>query len=214
MNAPEGSVTWPDMVPLLMDCPNTSAARQHGDQSNYPQQLHHSIIADCAFSDSTSWTSDAAIIDLSYRDFPFPFSTLLPALIRVRAERPCYTQDNATVFHLTTGRKGSSSRWRWRFAGLCHKAEYERRRRMAEFLATHGRNGRCASGSHQVVEQKNSTGSDGWSLKQAIDKVQEFGCLVKDLDIGLIDFPTLFQGEEVYLCWKTGRERYPILARR
>ncbi len=27
---------------------------------------------------------------------------------------------------------------------------------------------------------------------------------MKDLDIGLVDFPTLFQGEEVYLCWKLG----------
>lgn len=41
-------------------------------------------------------------------------------------------------------------------------------------------------------------------LKQAIGKVQEYGCLIKDLDIGLIDFPTLLRGEEVYLCWKLG----------
>jgi hypothetical protein len=41
-------------------------------------------------------------------------------------------------------------------------------------------------------------------LRAAIERVQEFGCLIKDLDIGLIDFPTLFRGVEVYLCWKLG----------
>jgi hypothetical protein len=56
----------------------------------------------------------------------------------------------------------------------------------------------------QVLEQKNRREEAARALKQAIDKVHEFGCLVKDLDIGLIDFPTLFQGEEVYLCWKLG----------
>ena len=34
--------------------------------------------------------------------------------------------------------------------------------------------------------------------------MQEIGCLIKDLDIGLIDFPTTYRGEEVYLCWKLG----------
>lgn len=41
-------------------------------------------------------------------------------------------------------------------------------------------------------------------LKSAVEAVQETGCLVKDLDIGLVDFPTLFNGVEVYLCWKLG----------
>jgi hypothetical protein len=44
----------------------------------------------------------------------------------------------------------------------------------------------------------------GERLKGAIEKILEFGCLIKDLDIGLVDFPTLFRGQEVYLCWKLG----------
>ena len=41
-------------------------------------------------------------------------------------------------------------------------------------------------------------------LRECIEAVLETGCLLKDLDIGLVDFPTLFRGVEVYLCWKLG----------
>ena len=41
-------------------------------------------------------------------------------------------------------------------------------------------------------------------LRDRIEAVLETGCLVKDLEIGLVDFPTLFRGVEVYLCWKLG----------
>ena len=41
-------------------------------------------------------------------------------------------------------------------------------------------------------------------LKTTLEGVQESGCIIKDLDVGLIDFPTLFRNREVYLCWKMG----------
>ena len=44
-------------------------------------------------------------------------------------------------------------------------------------------------------------------LKQALEQIEKSGCLVKDLDIGLVDFPTLLDGREVYLCWKLGEPR-------
>ena len=44
-------------------------------------------------------------------------------------------------------------------------------------------------------------------LKESISKVIETGCLIKDLDVGLVDFPAIVQGEEAYLCWKLGEER-------
>lgn len=42
------------------------------------------------------------------------------------------------------------------------------------------------------------------ALTAAMEQIQEFGCQLKDADIGLVDFPTLYRGEEVYLCWKLG----------
>ena len=56
----------------------------------------------------------------------------------------------------------------------------------------------------QLREQKSRRESIALGLKEALEKIHEYGCLVKDLDIGLIDFPTQFHGEEVYLCWKLG----------
>jgi hypothetical protein len=44
-------------------------------------------------------------------------------------------------------------------------------------------------------------------LSENVEKIQQTGCVVKDLDEGLIDFPTLLEGEEVYLCWKRGEKR-------
>ena len=45
------------------------------------------------------------------------------------------------------------------------------------------------------------------SLQSAVEKISAAGCVVKDLDIGLIDFPALINNEEVYLCWRLGEER-------
>ncbi len=55
-----------------------------------------------------------------------------------------------------------------------------------------------------AIEMRKRHNNAGSQLKAAIEGVQEYGCIVKDLDMGLIDFPTLFRGVEVYLCWKLG----------
>jgi hypothetical protein len=49
---------------------------------------------------------------------------------------------------------------------------------------------------------KSQYDSNAQTLKNAMERIEELGVLVKDLDIGLVDFPTLFRGEEVYLCWR------------
>ena len=56
----------------------------------------------------------------------------------------------------------------------------------------------------EVVELRGRHETLSALLREGIERIQAFGCQVKDLDIGLIDFPTLYQGEEVLLCWKLG----------
>src|SRR5215472_13139134 len=43
-------------------------------------------------------------------------------------------------------------------------------------------------------------------ITEAIRQIHETGCVVKDLDEGLVDFPSMREGREVYLCWKLGEE--------
>ncbi len=39
-----------------------------------------------------------------------------------------------------------------------------------------------------------------------VDRLDELGVQVKDLDTGLLDFPALREGEEVELCWQVGED--------
>ena len=39
-------------------------------------------------------------------------------------------------------------------------------------------------------------------LSETIDELEDQGCYVKDLDLGIIDFLSTFEGRDVFLCWK------------
>lgn len=43
-------------------------------------------------------------------------------------------------------------------------------------------------------------------LDALIHRILETGALIKDVNIGLLDFPALRNGQEVYLCWQYGEE--------
>jgi hypothetical protein len=45
------------------------------------------------------------------------------------------------------------------------------------------------------------------TMKAALNRILETGCVIKDLEVGLLDFPSRINDEEVYLCWRLGEDR-------
>jgi hypothetical protein len=43
-------------------------------------------------------------------------------------------------------------------------------------------------------------------LRSALEELQSMEVVLRDLDRGLVDFPTVREGEEVYLCWEEGED--------
>jgi hypothetical protein len=37
-----------------------------------------------------------------------------------------------------------------------------------------------------------------------IQRIESYGCILKDIDLGLLDFPSRREDESIYLCWKAG----------
>ena len=50
-------------------------------------------------------------------------------------------------------------------------------------------------------------GVEAYKVHLAIGKIHELGVLLKDLDIGLLDFPHERGGRIVFLCWHPPEER-------
>jgi hypothetical protein len=44
------------------------------------------------------------------------------------------------------------------------------------------------------------------ALSDELDRIRALGGEVKDLELGLVDFPSTRDGEEILLCWKLGEK--------
>jgi len=42
------------------------------------------------------------------------------------------------------------------------------------------------------------------ALRDAVSEIESNGCVVKDLEKGLVDFPSIVNDEQAFLCWKLG----------
>ncbi|MBL8291545.1 MAG: DUF2203 domain-containing protein [Bryobacterales bacterium] len=58
----------------------------------------------------------------------------------------------------------------------------------------------------QLLEQRSQRQTTAQQLNEVLGEVEAIGCHVKDLDMGLIDFPSLYRGDEVCLCWRLGEK--------
>jgi hypothetical protein len=72
-----------------------------------------------------------------------------------------------------------------------------------EFRAAVGRSGGGMPGGRFAearIEAERLTGE----IDEGIQQIEEWGCVVKDPDQGLIDFLSRRAGETVFLCWRLG----------
>ena len=81
-------------------------------------------------------------------------------------------------------------------------AAQERRGALAEQAGSNG--GDLTPGDFAEVEQELE--DEATSLAVCIERIQSAGAQVKDLDAGLLDFPSLRDGEEILLCWRLGED--------
>jgi len=44
-------------------------------------------------------------------------------------------------------------------------------------------------------------------LQREIQRLEDLGCVLKDLNIGLVDFPAVRLGVRVWLCWRSGERK-------
>lgn len=44
-------------------------------------------------------------------------------------------------------------------------------------------------------------------FREILERIENRGCHLKGIDPGLIDFPHLRDGKEVYLCWRMGEKK-------
>lgn len=90
---------------------------------------------------------------------------------------------------------------------LFHKAEYERLHQQIESTLERVRqSGGARIDPSKQFALRTERDSSVRKLQEAMSEIEQLGALVKDLDIGLLDFMARYEGRDVCLCWKLGED--------
>jgi len=46
-----------------------------------------------------------------------------------------------------------------------------------------------------------------YEFHKELERLESIGCILKDLDLGLVDFYCKFKGRDIFLCWKLGENK-------
>lgn len=87
---------------------------------------------------------------------------------------------------------------------------------MAELLQTRARVVRARKEIETILEDEVSDiGGPAFSelvrdfetIGRLVEEIQSFGCIIKDVNVGLLDFLAERDGRDVYLCWRFGESQ-------
>jgi len=59
----------------------------------------------------------------------------------------------------------------------------------------------------KVIEERPELRAVAEEMAQLAMQIQEYGCFLKDIDLGLVDFPSELNNEVVFLCWQFGESQ-------
>ncbi len=74
---------------------------------------------------------------------------------------------------------------------------------LGEFRVKASRNGGALPGS-RFADAKTESTRLAAEIHEGVQEIESWGCVLKDLDHGLVDFPAQRGTDQIFLCWRLG----------